>query len=42
MAGTGVSRRKGALDVDGLEDEFLDAGWNVAAAPFAGDHEGLA
>jgi hypothetical protein len=31
-----------ALDRDGLEREFPDAGWNVAAAPFAGNDEGFA
>jgi hypothetical protein len=30
-----------ALDGDGLKWEFLDAGWNVAAAPLARDDEGL-
>jgi hypothetical protein len=31
-----------ALDVDGLEGELPDAGRHLAAAPLAGDHEGLA
>jgi hypothetical protein len=31
-----------ALDRDRLKGELPDAGWNVAAAPLAGDHEGLA
>jgi hypothetical protein len=33
---------EGALDGDGLKGEFPQAGGNVAAAPFAGDHEGFA
>jgi hypothetical protein len=33
---------QGALDLDGLKGELPDAGWNVAAASFAGDHECLA
>jgi len=32
----------GALNCDGLEREFLDARWNIAAAPLAGHHEALA
>jgi hypothetical protein len=31
-----------ALDHDGLEWELPNAGWNVAAASFARDNEGLA
>jgi hypothetical protein len=30
---------EGTLDGDRLERAFPDAGWNVAAAPFAGDHK---
>jgi hypothetical protein len=33
---------EGTLNGDGLEREFLDAGWNVAAASLALDHEGFA
>jgi len=33
---------EGALNGDGLEREFPDAGWNIVAAFLAGDHEGLA
>lgn len=33
---------KRALDADGLEWKFPDAGWNVAAAPLTGDDEGFA
>ena len=33
---------EGTLDRDRLERELPDAGWNVAAAPFAGDDEGFA
>jgi hypothetical protein len=33
---------EGALDGDGLEREFFDAGWNVEAAPLACHHEGIA
>ena len=33
---------EGALNGDGLKGEFPDAGWNVAAALLARDHEHLA
>jgi hypothetical protein len=33
---------EGTLDRDRLERELPDAGWHIAAAPFAGDHEDLA
>jgi hypothetical protein len=33
---------QGTLDVDGLEREFPQAGWHVAAALLAGDDEGFA
>ena len=33
---------EGTLNGDGLEREFLDAGRNVAAAPFTRHHEQLA
>jgi hypothetical protein len=33
---------EGTLDRDRLKRELTDAGWNVAAAPLASDHESLA
>jgi hypothetical protein len=33
---------EGAFDRDGLKRKFPDAGRHIAAATFAGDHEGFA